>query len=125
MSNIQYQLFTGLEARLIDPENLPWPGDSAVLYAIENNEVVGRMGIIELPHIEGTWIREDKRNSSIGFRLITKLENILEEENRSAIFAFAANNQPEISNYLERLGYSLMPVKIYMKPLIDTNKKEN
>ncbi len=129
MSNIQYELFTGLEAQQIDPENIKWPHDSVILYALEENgenrEIVGRIGIIQLPHIEGTWIREDKRNSRVLSRLISKVENILEEAGRTAVFSFADKRDANVINYLERLGYTQLPLKVYMKPLVDLEQKES
>lgn len=131
MSNTQYELFTGLEAKTIeiakpiDSVSTPWPDDSIILYAIENNEIIGRTAIIQLPHIEGTWIREDKRNGTVGIRLISKIENVLEEANRTSVFSFIHNSQPELASYMERLGYELLPLKVYTKPLINKDQIES
>ena len=120
---IQYELFTGLEARLIDPQEIPWPADSVVAYAIEDNEIIGRVGLLQFPHIEGTWIRDDKRNGFILMRLMNKVEEVLENENRASVFSFAESNNTEVQDYLKRLGYVEMPLKIFAKKL-NTNNNE-
>ena len=121
MPNIQYEFFTGFEARKIDPEKLPWPIDSFVSYAIEQNEIIARLGAMPIMHLEGLWIREDRRNSLILPRLVAKVENKLISEGRSIAMAFAVDGRPEMADYLERLNYLEMPLKVYSKALDKEN----
>lgn len=124
MDNVKTELCTGVEAREIDPEGVQWPPDSTVLYARENGEIVGRVGIIELPHIEGTWIAESKRGSSLAPRLIAQMEKVVARLGRSHIFAFAEDSKPEIADYMERFGYTKFPVTVWAKSLNQPTEKE-
>jgi|SRR6185295_145143 len=131
MSSIQYEFFTGEEANLLELHKLdesirvPWPPTSHILYAInENKDIIGRMGLLQLPHIEGTWIREDYRNGTIAVRMISKVENLLVENDRTAAFAFIQTKDEDIQNYMERLGYIELPLKVYVKALIDDKKQK-
>lgn len=129
MSKIQYEFFNGLEANFLEQHKLeesirvPWPPISHVLYAFnENKGIIGRMGLLQLPHIEGTWIREDHRNGLIGARMLLKMENLLIENERRAAFAFIKNENTEditIQKYIERMGYVELPLKVYIKALVD------
>jgi hypothetical protein len=115
---------TGAAARAVDPEHVQRPPDSTVLYARENGEIVGRTAIIELPHVEGTWVAESKRGSSLALRLIRKLEEEVAALGRSHLFAFAFDSQPEVSEYLERVGYTRFPVTVWAKSLGLPTEKE-
>lgn len=118
MPNIYFKSFSGSEARSIDPEALAWPDDSVVIYAFnENNEIIGRIGAVAILHIEGVWVREDNRSSSIFQNLVNKIEELLKEENRKVAMAFALDSNPDMKNYLERLDYSEMPFTVYCKSL--------
>lgn len=129
---MQYEIFNGIEANLLEEHKLeknnrvPWPPISHVLYAIDDDKnIVARMGLIQLPHIEGTWIREDHRNSLLATRMIAKIENLLIENNRTAAFAFIKNENTDdvkIQKYMERLGYIELPLKVYIKALIEEEK---
>jgi N-acetylglutamate synthase-like GNAT family acetyltransferase len=120
MSNTQYIFLPAEQSRLIDPENLPWPDESVVLFAFENNDIIGRIGAIPQLHIEGVWIREDKRNSSVLSNLVSKLEDELKAQNRSIAFVYVLDDNKEMADYVARLGYSEMPIKIYAKALVNS-----
>src|SRR6266404_3929097 len=107
----------GIEARKYDPEQMKWPESSLVIYAFEGEEVVGRTAVIDLPHIEGTWVTESKRGTMLANRLIHCIESEIKSYNRTHVFAFAKNDQPEVSQYLERVGYKPFPVSVWMKEL--------
>lgn len=132
MSKLTYEFFDGNEANILEEHKLdqsirfPWPPNSHILYAIdENKDIVARMALIQLPHIEGTWIREDYRNGLIATRMIAKVENFLIEHQRTAAFAFIKNENTEdiqVQNYMQRLGYIELPIKVYVKALVEDEK---
>lgn len=105
----------GLAAQEIDPDGIKWPANSIVLYAIEEGKVVGRIGYLYLPHIEATWIAEDKRGGTLAARLVKKMEEIVQESGSPAIFAYSYDNQPEVGGYLARQGYTRLPLSVHMK----------
>lgn len=125
---IEFRVVDGEEARLLDPAKLDWPLDSKVLFAFENNQVVGRSSLTIMPMIavvntsliEGSWVREDKRGTSLAFRLIKKVEDLFRENNKTHALAFAYDAQPEIADYLTRVGFEKLPLTIYMKQLVET-----
>lgn len=132
MSKLQYEFFTGNEANILEQHKLdesirfPWPENSHILYAIdEDKNIVGRMGLLQLPHIEGTWIDEKSRSGLIGARMLAKMENLLIEHNRTAAFAFVKDENAEdikIQEYMERFGYIELPIKVYIKALVNEEK---
>lgn len=123
---IEFRVVDGEEARLLDPAHMDWPIDSKVVFAFENNEVIGRSSLTIMPMIavlntsiiEGSWIREAKRGTSLAFRLIKKVEEVFRENNKTHALAFAYDAQPEIADYLSRVGFEKLPLTIYMKQLV-------
>jgi hypothetical protein len=119
------------EAILIENAKLPkeirvaWPPDSVVLYALDDkNEIVARMGVVEPPHIEGTWIREDNRNAFMAKRMISQMEKFLLSNEKQGAFAFVENSNTEVQDYMKRLGYSELPLKVYFKFLVEEEKRK-
>lgn len=91
----------------------PEPSQSIVVVVKDNQKIVGRTMLIRPWHIEGTWIDEAFRNGTAGPRMIQKLEEQARIEGISKLFSYS--NTPEISNYLQRLGFSVLPVSILEK----------
>lgn len=114
---IEIKGLEGSEARVIDPQNVQWPDGSDVLYAVEQNAIVGRIGRIYLPIIEGAWVAEEKRGSSLAVRLMRSMEDLIKTSGTSHSFAHTYDGQPEIENLLARYGYKQMPLKIWYKEL--------
>ena len=114
---VEFQILMGPEARKIDPDCIKWPDDTIGVFAREGADIVGRSTIVQLPHIEGTWVRNDFRGSTLAFRLVEKIESILKKANKSSAFAFIYDEQPEIASYMERRGYKKMPLAVYQKEL--------
>lgn len=114
---IQFQILMGKEARAIDPDKIEWPDDTIVVYAREGEKIVGRSTIMQIPHIEGTWVDEQHRRSTLAPRLVAKVESIMKQANKKASFAFIQNSQPEVAGYMERIGYARMPLEVFSKEL--------
>jgi len=79
------------------------PENTAVIAAFDGNRLVGRLAVLNVPHIEGVWIDRQYRNGTMLSRLERKAVEILRECGASAVLAVAINNK--IEGYLERLGY--------------------
>jgi N-acetylglutamate synthase-like GNAT family acetyltransferase len=93
-----------------------WPIDTIGVLAIEDDKsVVGQTAIINLPVIEGTIVAEERRGTTLLYRLIKRVEELYRELGKSHSWAMAAS--PEVESYLERLGYQKVPVTLYTKEL--------
>lgn len=129
MSNLTYEFFSGIEANILEAYKLdesirfPWPPISHILYAIdEDKNIVGRIGILQLPHIEGTWVREDYRKGFVAVRMLSKIEEFIADNDRKAAFAFVKSDDIDIQNYMQRFGYVELPLKVYIKSLVEEEK---
>src|SRR5574343_954441 len=87
-----------------DPVDV-FPPEFTFLAAFDTNGLAGRISLCTLPHIEGTWIREDLRNGRVGLTLLRTLESSILSTGRTHVWAFAYDEQPEVGSYLERQGY--------------------
>lgn len=115
---IEFRVLTGDEARLVDPEGIAWPASAAVVFAIENNRIVGRSAILGADIVEGTWTSPEKRGTSLAFRLIRRVEELYKAHGRTHAIAFVSTEQPEVAGYLERAGYEKSPLMVYSKVLV-------
>lgn len=117
-SPIEFRVLDGLAAREIDTEQIEWPADARVIFAMEGNEVVGRSSLVHLPVVEGTWVSQAKRGSTLAYRLLKKVEDVFRENGKPVAMAMAHDTQPEIADFLERFGFTRVPVTLYVKTLV-------
>jgi hypothetical protein len=116
-STTEIRLLSGDKAKEVDPDGIEWPDTAVVIYAFEGDEVVGRIGVMDISHLEGMWLAEHKRSGTLGVRLMSAAEDLLRSIGRTHAMAFAHNSSPEVAGYLERLGYSELPVSTFTKEI--------
>lgn len=120
---IEFIQLDGKEAREIDPQGIQWPDGTLVLYAVEQGEIVGRQAYLLLPHLEGAWVKDERRGGTLAYRLIRKTEEVVAETGYPAVFAYVLDSQPEVADYMERMGYEKLPLTIWMKPVGEKAKE--
>ena len=94
-----------------------YPKEFTILAAFDEQGLAGRTMIVPLPHIEGTWVREDLRKGRVGYVLIKELEKCIASADRTYAWAFADTEERE--GYLTRLGYERQQVSVWYKKLED------
>lgn len=108
------------EAQLPAGQQVPWPVDSVVIYALDDDKVVGRMGSMAIKFIEGTWA--DPSHPTLGFRMMKKMEFALTQLGNTHAMALVYDETPRVADYLEHAGFSRFPVTVYCKEI--TKKEE-
>jgi len=93
----------------------PDPQQSIAVVAKQDGRIIGRMLLVGMAHIEGTWIADDFRNGTIAVRMIREMEKQATETGLKTIFAYS--DRPEIDEYMERLGYASTNMKVFRKDL--------
>jgi len=120
---IEFVEKVGADAREADPDGIKWPDPVVsapiVVFAYEGDRVVGRSAILPVDCVEGTMIVEDKRGTSLAFRLLRRIEELYRANGRTHAIAFAHDDQPEVAEYLERVGYRKSPLTVYSKQLVE------
>jgi hypothetical protein len=92
------------------------PPDGCVAFvAREGEEIVGRIFIMAPAHVEGPWIREDRRGGLLLNQLVAAVTGEAKSCGHSKIFAYAASDQ--LADYLQRLGFQKMPLTVWEKEL--------
>lgn len=114
---VYFKQLGGEEARKVDPEQVPWPDDSTVVYGYEADQLVARSGLVLMPLIEGTWVVPEKRAGRLAIRLMAQMEELLRQAQKPYALALGADDQPEVGRYLQYLGYERVPVTLYKKAL--------
>lgn len=116
---MQIEVITGVEMRRIpQPDGVEWPEDSLhVISRSESGGLQARMSLVAMPHIEGTWLADNLRGTTAGARLLIRMEQEVKNLGRTHILAFVLESNPEIADYLERMGYVKYPLFVYAKEL--------
>lgn len=110
LDNNEYDLLKSTpDGELFTPEN------SIVIVAVNGNGVEGRTSLMNLIHLEGTWVAEDKRGTTLGYRLEKAAIDKARELGLKYIHTYSPND--EISDVLSRLGWKEVPVKVFAKEL--------
>lgn len=91
----------------------PDPGNSIAVVALnKDGKPVGRMTLVVMPHLEGTYIDLDERGGFLGYRL----QKAIEKEARNlGVKKYFAYCEPEHGQYLERLGYKKLNLEVWEK----------
>lgn len=100
----------------IDDGFRPDPASSIVIVARENGAIVGRMMLLSLVHLEGTWIDPTHRCGRILVKMMKEMEKQAYEAGVRTMFAYSGS--ADVSDYLGRLGYKQSPLTIFEKELI-------
>lgn len=95
------------------------PKEFTILAAFDEKGLAGRTTLVPLPHIEGTWVREDLRKSRVAYTLLREVEKSIRAAGRSHAWAFVEESNAEITNYMERLGYKKQPFTVWVKDMTD------
>ncbi len=119
VANITVKVLTGDElANIQQPDGLPYIKDSLWVVAIDRKgTMVGRTGLVSLNHVEGTWVSPDYRNGTLGWRLIRTLEKEAKDLGLTNVLAYSPDAIPEVGQYLERMGYTKIPVTTWGKEI--------
>jgi hypothetical protein len=92
------------------------PSMSLAVAAIDPaGHLCGRTFIVNIPHLEGFWLRSDTRNGTVGHSLELRAVQELRDHDARKVFAYAVNS--EIEGYLRRLGYSKLNFTIWQKEI--------
>lgn len=92
------------------------PADRSIVMIAENDgEITGRIILVSPTHIEGPWIRDDKRCGVIGMRLIEAAEREAKKIGIRTLFAYAVSS--EIEDYLGRLGFGKKDLTVWSKEI--------
>lgn len=80
-----------------------------------NGEIDGRIFLLFPAHLEGPWIKPERRNTLLCSQLVEAAEETAKNAGLTRLFAYAIS--PEIEGYLKRLGYEQMPMTVWMKDI--------
>lgn len=93
----------------------PDPRTSVAVVAIEAGHYVGRVFLVSPVHVEGPWVREDKRKYGLGTKLMERAELEAKKLGLSSLFAYGADDYLE--SQLRRLGYVKQRLTVWKKEI--------
>ena len=94
---------------------VPDPKASIVVVARFDGQIIGRMMLIGVKHVEGAWINDQFRSGVVLERMTQELEKHAREAGIKTVFAYSETH--EMDGYITRLGYERSPLRVYRKDL--------
>lgn len=105
----EYGLLSSVEEGYV-----PDPDLSLALIVEEEGRIVGRMMLIPMYHIEGTWIEKSHRGGSILSRMMKQMEDLAKAKGLTKLLSYAT---PEVETYIKRLGYKKQELTVWAKDI--------
>src|SRR5258705_12024812 len=85
------------EQKLPVEQRVTWPVDSMVMYCFEGDAIIGRMGVMSIKFIEGTWVAPEASGRLL-FQLERQLEAMLQYIGSTHAIALAYDEQPKVAD---------------------------
>ena len=98
-----------------DVEFCPDAETSVAIVAQDGDEIVARAFLVSPTHLEGSWIREDRRGGTLAKRMMDRVEQEAKAMGLKKLLVYAMSEQHEM--YLQRLGFSNLPLTLWIKEL--------
>ncbi len=93
----------------------PDPKNSIAVVAKVDGEIIGRLMLLPVAHVEGAWVHQRFRNGTILERMTRMIEGQAILSGISTVFVYSQSE--EMDGYIERLGYHLSPLRVFRKDL--------
>ena len=105
-----------VQALALDGFVIPVAEDTLVLGAVEDGRVIARVILLQMLHLEGTWIAPDRRGGGIlARRLVKAAEEMIVKCGATHAMAYTPEADPKIGEYMQWLGYTRFPVTVWAK----------
>lgn len=99
----------------IEEGYVPDPQRSIAVVAKHDGEIIGRMMLIAVAHVEAAWINERFRSGSILERMTKEIEDQARAAGIKTVFAYSETH--EMDGYIERLGYARSALRVFRKEI--------
>ncbi len=101
------------EAQLPENQRVAWPIDSIIMFAYEDGKVVGRMGLMSIKIIEGTYVAPG--HTTLAYRMMKQMEAFLAYLGNTHAMAIVYDGMPQVADYLQRVDFTREPLTLYSK----------
>ncbi len=103
----------------IEEGTVPNPDHSIVVVAEDDDgNIVGRMMLVVVPHLERTWLAPEARGGTVAYRLERAICAEAEAAGLRTVFAYTTT--PEHTSYMERLGWANTHYDVLRKDFKET-----
>jgi hypothetical protein len=98
------------------PENV-----AIVVVEDEAGEIVGCMGVLQITHLEGVWVKPELRRGIILRPLLRMAMALARTRGEVFVFGGAADGDDRMDGLIRRLEGRPMPLKFYAMPVKEYN----
>lgn len=110
---LQPEEYSGLAA--VAEGHVPSPDASIAVVATDEGRVVGRMFVVFVAHLEGTWVESESRGGAVVRRLFDRIQGEAKSAGLGRVMAYSTSGEHDA--YLHRLGFERMPWTVWGKDL--------
>ncbi len=93
----------------------PNPETSIAVVARQDGEIIGRLLLLFVAHVEGAWVHDRFRNGTILDKMTKEVEKQAKEAGLSTVFAYSRTQQ--MDDYIQRLGYEPTALRVFKKDI--------
>ena len=99
----------------IEEGYVPDPEHSIAVVAKDGGEIIGRMMLLSVAHVEAAWINKRFRSGSILERMTKEIEDQARAAGIKTVFVYSETH--DMDDYIQRLGYERSPLRVFRKEL--------
>jgi len=110
------------EQQLPPEQRVSWPLDSLIMYCYDDDRVIGRMGLMSIKIVEGTYVVPNAPPTT-AFRMMKQMEAMIAYLGNTHVMALVYDGTPQIADYLERVNFKREPLSVYSKEVAKAKEK--
>lgn len=120
---MEWKLLPAQELNKIDPQGAQWPWDTFAVVAMQDDKVVGRLVIRNMPVLEGWYVDPDTRADGVADELTIRAEEVLRTVcGATHAMCMSYDEAPLIRKYIHMKGFEDFPVKLHIKEIAREEK---
>lgn len=105
---LPFEEWDKLDGFQISANGLPDPDTSIILVAeTPAGEIVGTWEAVAPVILEGLWVREDHRNSTVAGRMLSTMKSLLKNMNISKAYTIVQTS--DVKALAEKAGFEMIP----------------
>ena len=97
------------------------PENAAVIVVEDDGEIIGAMGVLQITHLEGVWVKPERRKGVVLRPLLRMAMALARARGESFMFGGAANGDDRMDGLIRRLDGHPMPLRFYAMPVKEYN----
>lgn len=104
---LPFEEWDKLDGLPFSANGLPNPDTCKVLVAEDANEIVSVWSVVTAKFLEGMWVREDHRKTTVTGRMVQSMKSFLAKEQIESAYTIVQDS--EVRRLAEKAGFDVIP----------------